>query len=128
MDSLDFKVFLGDTCNKHSVYIILIISFVFSADQMMVFLPDESKHTMLPRGMAMVHFDTHRVPPKLSELGLRGLYSSQDYYKMVNEYLEEGIVPQDIHSRIVDGPAAVCGNDYCSAPLFTECYFLLLKK
>lgn len=100
----------------------------YSADQMMVFLPDESKHTMLPRGMAMVHFDTHRVPPKLSELGLRGLYSNQDYYKMVSEYLEEGIVPKDIHSRIVDGPAAVCGNDYCAAPMFTECYFLLLKK
>lgn len=95
---------------------------------MMIFLPDESKHTILPRGMAIVHFNTHREPLRLGELGLRSMYNNPEYYKMILDNLECGIVPEEIYARIMDGPATFCGNDCCAKPIFTECYFLLLKK
>lgn len=95
---------------------------------MMVFLPDESKHTVLPRGMSLVHMNHNRHPAKLSELILRNLYKHTDYYQLVCDHLSEGILPTDIFNRITEGPATQCGNDCCATPLFTECYFLLLKK
>lgn len=95
---------------------------------MMIFLPDESKHTILPRGMARVHFNTNREPLRLGELGLRSIYMNAEYYKMVCDRLMAGIVPEDIYARIMDGPATFCGNGCCAKPIFTECYFLLLKK
>lgn len=101
---------------------------MFSADQMMVFLPDVSKHTVLPRGMAVVHTNTSRNPARLSELILRNLYKHTEYYQQVCNSLSEGILPNDIFNRIMEGPATQCGNDCCAAPLFTESYFLLLKK
>lgn len=95
---------------------------------MMIFLPDESKHTTLPKGMRKVHLTAVRKPPSLVELGLRNLYAAPEFYKTVCDKLEDGMFPRDIQERIMDGPATMCGNDLCSSPLFTESYFLLLKK
>lgn len=95
---------------------------------MMIFLPDESKHTTLPNGMRTVHLTHVRKPRSLIELGLKALYSAPEFYKTVCDNLEDGMFPRDIQDRIIDGPATNCGNDLCSSPLFTESYFLLLKK
>lgn len=95
---------------------------------MMVFLPDESKHTNLPYGMRTLHLKSIRNPLSLKELGLKGLYAEPVFYKNVCDHLEEGMLPTDIHDRIIYGPVTRCGNEFCSMPLFTESYFLLLKK
>lgn len=102
--------------------------FPHSADQMMVFLPDESKKTILPKGMQLIHIESKRTPMRLLELGLRHLYKHSDYYKIVCDSIKEEMLPRKIYLRIVYGPVTVCGNELCSIPLFTECYFLLLKK
>ncbi len=94
----------------------------------MIFLPDESKRTTLPNGMRTIHLANVRNPPSLVELGFKALYAAPAFYKIVCDNLEDGMFPQDIQERIVDGPATKCGNDFCSSPLFTESYFLLLKK
>lgn len=94
----------------------------------MIFLPDESKHTTLPNGMRTVHLTPVRKPATLVELGLKALYKASAFYKTVCDNLEDGMFPRDIQERIVDGPATRCGNEFCSSPLFTECYFVLLKK
>lgn len=94
----------------------------------MIFLPDESKHTSLPIGMTTVHLKSVRTPPSLVELGLKALYAAPLFYKVVCDNLEDGMFPRFIQDRIVEGPATKCGNDFCSSPLFTESYFLLLKK
>lgn len=94
----------------------------------MIFLPDESKRTTLPNGMRTVHLSALRKPASLVELGLKALCASTQFYQIVCDNLEDGMFPLDIQQRIMDGPATKCGNDICSSPLFTECYFLLLKK
>lgn len=100
-----------------------------SADQMMVFLPGESKNTILPHGMANVHVPVDRLPASLVEMGLRALCAAGDeFYKSVCDMLSDGCLPVDIAARIANGPTTVCGCDECTVPLFTECYFLLLKK
>lgn len=95
---------------------------------MMIFLPDESKHTNLPKGMTTIHLQCVRTPPSLVELGLKALYAAPLFYKVVCDNLEDGMFPKDIQDMIIDGPATECGNEFCSTPLFTESYFLLLKK
>lgn len=95
---------------------------------MMIFLPDESKHTILPRGLTKVHLHDMRVPATLIELGLRGLYRSTGFYKTCCDWLEEGILPAEIHERIVEGPNTLCGHPECGKPIFTESFFVLLRK
>lgn len=94
----------------------------------MVFLPDESKHTILPKGMQTIHLQNKRTPMRLLELGLRNLYQNPVYYKKVCDYIEPDMLPTEIYDRIVNGPTAGCGNEFCALPLFTESYFFLLKK
>lgn len=94
----------------------------------MVFLPDECKHTVLPRGMNRIHFSNLRNPFRLYEIALRNLYKNYKYYKMICNYLQEGMIPKHIFITIRNGPISLCGNDNCSRPLFTESYFFLLKK
>lgn len=99
-----------------------------SADQMMVFLPDHSKCTIMPHGMTNVHVHRQRLPATLVELALRGLCADAVYYKRVCDQLLDGCMPADIGARVENGPTTLCGGDGCAVPLFTECYFLLLKK
>lgn len=94
----------------------------------MVFLPDESKHTILPLGMKIIHMQNVRTPMRLLEMGLRNLYQHPAYYKKVCDYLKEDMIPKEIFDRIINGPIAACGNEFCAVPLFTESYFFLLKK
>ncbi|KAG4066463.1 hypothetical protein HA402_007099 [Bradysia odoriphaga] len=95
---------------------------------MMIFLPDQSKRTTLPNGMRKIHLPTTRTPHSLVELGLKAIYSSPEFCQTVCDNLNDGMIPHEIQARIMDGPATKCGNDACSSLLFTECYFLLLKK
>lgn len=78
--------------------------------------------------MTTIHVKSVRTPPSLVELGLKSLYAVPLFYKIVCDNLEDGMFPKDIQDRIIEGPATKCGNDFCTTPLFTECYFLLLKK
>lgn len=94
----------------------------------MIFLPDENKHTILPNGMRTVHLKSVRKTPSLVELGLKALYAAPVFYKTICDNLEDGMFPRDMQDRIIDGPVTKCGNDFCSTPLFTESYFVLLKK
>lgn len=94
----------------------------------MIFLPDESKHTILPNGMRKVHITNVRKPPSLVEFSLKALYGAQLFYKTVCDNLEDGMFPRDIQEHIKDGPTTKCGSDFCYSPLFTESYFILVKK
>ena len=95
----------------------------------MVFVPSESnKRTILPQRMTNLHIDGKRNPAKLSELGLRNLYLDYTYYMEICHSLTDGILPQDIQFSVKEGPVALCGNQSCECPLFTECYFYLFKK
>lgn len=95
----------------------------------MIFLPDESKRTVLPHGIQRVHLNSQpRIPCSLIELGLRNLYTAPEYYKQICSILPDGVLPHDIYQSLINGPPSLCGNQMCRAPLFTECHFLLLKK
>lgn len=100
-----------------------------SADQLMIFLPDESKQTILPRGINTVHLHTQpRSPSRLLELGLRSLYGAQNFYEHICSNLPAGVLPNDIYQSLINGPVCRCGHTPCQTPLFTECHFVLLKK
>lgn len=95
----------------------------------MIFLPDESKRTILPRGIQIVHVNTQpRCPSRLIELGLRNLYNAPSFYDRVCINLPNGVLPHDIHEALINGPVCQCGLSSCQTPLFTECFFVLLKK
>lgn len=95
----------------------------------MIFLPDESKKTILPHGISTVHLDAQpREPNRLYEFGLRGLVKNPDYYNLACLVLQEGILPSNIHRLVMNGPVCLCGYTACSKPMFTECHFSLLKK
>lgn len=101
----------------------------FSADQLMIFLPDECKRTVLPRGIKIVHLTSKpRTPNRLLELGLRRLYDSRSFYDHVCAILPEGILPHEIHQAVINGPPCLCGYSGCETPIFMECNFTLLKK
>lgn len=94
----------------------------------MVFLPDRSPNTIMPHGMCTVHVHCQRHPARLAELTLRGLHADATDCKRVCDALQEGELPGDLGQRVAAGPTTVCGGAGCEVALFTECYFLLLKK
>lgn len=100
-----------------------------SADLLMIFLPDESKRTIIPRGIKKLStsFDS-RHPASLYEISLRHLYNDRHIYNTVCRNLREDSLPVNIFNHVQQGPVTICGASSCSTPLFTECHFSLLKK
>lgn len=92
----------------------------------MIFLPDESKRTILPRQVERIR--SENSPNSLSEYCLRGLYANQPYYEMVCANLAESELPRRIFYCVQYGPICRCGNSECDNMLFTECHFSLMKK
>lgn len=97
-----------------------------SADLLMIFLPDESKRTIVPRQIERIH--TENTPNSLSEYCLRGLYGNRAYYDLVCAKLPEDGLPMSIFKCVQYGPMCKCGISDCDKPLFTECHFSLMKK
>lgn len=104
----------------------MILRFNFSADLLMIFLPDESKRTIIPRQIERVRLDNS--PSSLTEYCLRGLYANLSYYEMICANLPEDQLPRRIFQSVQYGPICRCGNTECDKPLFTECNFSLMKK
>lgn len=92
----------------------------------MIFLPDESKRTIVPRQIERIQFNN--CPNSLAEYCLRGLYANRAYYEMVCSNLLADELPQRIFQSVQYGPMCRCGNSECDKPLFTECHFSLMKK
>lgn len=97
-----------------------------SADLLMIFLPDESKRTIVPRQIDHIRF--MNSPSNLSEYCLRGLYAKRAYYDMICEHLTADELPKKILECVQYGPVCRCGNSECDKPIFTECHFSLMKK
>lgn len=92
----------------------------------MIFLPDESKRTIIPRQIEQIR--TENSPNSLTEYCLRGLYQNQFYYDAICANLSADGLPKKILQYVLDGPVAMCGLGECDKPLFTECHFSLMKK
>lgn len=92
----------------------------------MIFLPDESKRTILPRGIEIIRFDNR--PSTLYEYSLRGLHQNRQYYDIICANLTIDCLPQRVLRNVQHGPICLCGNDECSIPIFSECHFSLMKK
>lgn len=92
----------------------------------MIFLPDESKRTIIPRQIEQIRMENS--PHRLTEYCLRGLYQNQFYYNMICANLPADVLPQRILRYVLDGPVTTCGLSECDRPLFTECHFSLMKK
>lgn len=100
-----------------------------SADLLMIFLPDESKRTIIPRGIKKLSTPSDpRNPSSLYEYSLRSLYNNRHIYNFICRNLNNDLLPAEIFNHVQQGPVAVCGSDTCTTSLFTECHFTLLKK
>lgn len=100
--------------------------FYFSADLLMIFLPDESKRTIIPRGIRTIRCDN--TPSSLYEYSLRGLYHNRQFYDAICSRMTTDCLPLKIFQSVQHGPICNCGNIDCDVPLFTECHFSLMKK
>lgn len=90
----------------------------------MIFLPDEHKRTIIPRTIRRISFLTHpRIPLSLFELSLRATHGSEPADDAVEECF-----PREVDVYLERGPICLCGYEKCKQIIFTECYFLLLKK
>lgn len=107
-------------------FIFMFSSFMCSADLLMIFLPDECKRTILPRGIKTIRFEN--TPSTLYEYSLRGLYRNRQYYNAICGHLTSDCLPLSIFKSVRNGPICMCGNEACNVPLFTECHFSLMKK
>lgn len=92
----------------------------------MIFLPDESKRTIIPRQIEQIRFENS--PNSLTEYCLRSLYENQFYYSMICANLPADGLPKRTLQFVRDGPVTMCGLSECDKPLFTECHFSLMKK
>lgn len=92
----------------------------------MIFLPDESKRTILPRGIEIIRLEN--TPSSLYECSLRGLYQDRKYYEAICMNLSIDSLPQRIYRSIQHGPICNCGNNQCNIPIFSDCHFVLMKK
>lgn len=99
---------------------------VVSADLLMIFLPDESKRTIIPRQIEQIRLENS--PHRLTEYCLRGLYRNQFYYNMICANLPADVLPKRMLQYVLHGPVTLCGLSECDKPLFTECHFSLMKK
>lgn len=96
----------------------------FSADVLMIFLPDNNRKAAIPREIELIQ--TENSPSSLCEFALRTIY--QNEYLNDNVCKNESNVPHNLLHRIKCGPVCRCGNVACDTPLFTECHFSLMKK
>lgn len=92
----------------------------------MIFLPDESKRTIIPRQINHIRFINS--PSNLIEYCLRGLYKNRNYYEMQCANLSANELPMKILEWVKSGPVCHCGNSECDKIIFTECHFSLMKK
>ncbi|XP_031636758.1 leucine-rich repeat and death domain-containing protein 1 [Contarinia nasturtii] len=99
---------------------------VVSADLLMIFLPDESKRTIVPRQVEKICSGNN--PNSLSEYCLRSLYESRSLYEIVCVKLPSDGLPKNVFQNVMCGPICRCGYSECNKPLFTECHFSLMKK
>lgn len=92
----------------------------------MIFLPDESKRTIIPRQIDQIRLVNS--PSSLTEYCLRGLYANRSYYEIICANLPADGLPKKILQSVQYGPVCRCGNSECDKPIFTECHFSLMKK
>lgn len=92
----------------------------------MIFLPDESKRTIVPRQIEKIRMDNG--PSSLAEYCLRSLYGNRKFYEMICNNLQADELPQKIFQSVQYGPICWCGNNDCDKTIFTECHFTLMKK
>lgn len=106
-----------------------LLTFNCSADSLMIFLPDESKRTIIPRGIKKLSTPSDpRNPSTLYEFCLRNLYNTRHVYNIICRSLSKDSLPVEILNYVQQGPVTVCGSLTCTTPLFTECHFSLFKK
>lgn len=121
---LNNKIFLQNDNNKKSCLLFFFLH--ISADLLMIFLPDESKRTIVPRQVEKIC--SGNSPCSLSEYCLRSLYENRSFYEMICVKLPDDGLPKNIYQNVMYGPICRCGYSECDKPLFTECHFSLMKK
>lgn len=94
----------------------------FSADSLMIFSPDISKHIVLPSDINIILSDAE--PCSLVEVTLRTLHRHQRFF----DNLADDSLPKTFYKILQRGPVAVCSYDPCKSPIFLQCHFSLIRK